>query len=181
MLAALAVKQDAHYLVVEIQLHNALKHAAGIRLEYEYPAHAVLLFALFRSCRQVLHIHRILTQCRDIVLIDKVYLVILAACIKLLEIVCYLKRLVNYRRVAQLGKGLYYIEPAVCQHILAPSAADDKTVVLARLLYDGVCIVQDSAVVRSAEAAVAHEQDIADLFYLFMRRDEAVFQTCRAR
>ena len=114
-------------------------------------------------------------------LIDKVDLVIFAACEQPLEVIGYLKRLINIRRIAQLCKGLYYVESAVCKNILAPAAADNKTVVLAALLDDRICIVQYRAVIRSAKAAVAQKQDIADLFDLFMRLYEAVIKPRRGR
>jgi len=136
-----------------------------------------LIFALFRHSRKVLHTGSILSQRRDIVLVDKVDLVVFAACVQTLEIICDLKCLVNIRRITQLGKGFYNIELAVCKNILAPAAADDKTIVLAALLDDRICIMQNRTVIRSAEPTIAQKQDIADLFDFLMGLYEAILQS----
>ena len=106
-----------------------------------------LTIALFRHSRKVLHTGSILSQRRDIVLVDKVDLVVFAACVQTLEIICDLKCLVNIRRITQLGKGFYNIELAVCKNILAPAAADNKAIFLTGLLDDRICIVQYRAAI----------------------------------
>ena len=108
-------------------------------------------------------------------------LVVFAACVQTLEIICDLKCLVNIRRITQLGKGFYNIELAVCKNILAPAAADNKAIFLTGLLDDGVCIMQNCTVIRSAESTIAQKQDIADLFDFLMGLYEAILQSRRSR
>ncbi len=177
MLARARLQQRRVDRVFERHVHERVEQALPVRLEDVLPL-PLLFLRPDRHGEEGLRAGDLLQDGLE-ALVDQHDLVRLAARIELAQVCGELGRLLRLRGVADL-KALADGDVRAGDHVLAPAAADDQELLALLLLRELLQEAQQGGVVGAAEAAVAHDQHVADARVRLVRQEQRLLRLCHA-